>query len=410
MHGIRTIRCAYIFAIYIIKMPKISSVKGLLLGKSEGPATWASSMILVVVETSDGFVGYGEAVPTLRARPVIESINELSRAMVGRDALEIEANHLEWEKHDFYLHSSFESKTALSAFDIALWDILGKVYGAPVYRLFGGKVREDIEVYANGWYSNCKTPDDFAERAKEVVRMGYRAMKFDPFGPNYNSIDYGGIKRAADIVKAVRESVGDSVKLMIEHHGRFNLSSAMAVAEELAQYNPFFMEEPLHPQSLMGLREYRARVGLKVALGERVTTKEQALEYMSEGLVDYLQPDICNIGGFTEIKKVAAMADAYSVQLAPHNAFGPIQNAATIQFDATVPNFEIQESFYDFFPQWKRDLIYDATKVEGGRYRIPDKPGIGVVVNEKMIDQLKYEGQEEWNPQEPVWVVRGTWG
>jgi L-alanine-DL-glutamate epimerase-like enolase superfamily enzyme len=130
---------------------------------------------------------------------------------------------------------------------------------------------------------------------------------------------------------------------------------------------------------------------------------------MSEDLVDFLQPDICNIGGFTEMKKVAAIAEMHGVELALHNAFGPVQNAATIQVDAYIPNFLIQESFYDFFPQWKRDLIHDSTKVENGYYRIPKKAGLGIDIDEKLMKEYVIQGMESFDPAEPVWVVKGTW-
>ena len=390
-------------------MSKISRVEGHILGNKEGPATWASVMVLVKVETSDGLVGYGEAVPTLRAEPMLHAIEEIGRIYTGLDPSEVERNRVEWEKNDFYMHSSFESTSAYSAVDIALWDLIGKSLGAPVHRLMGGLYRERIPVYANGWYSDCKTPDDFAKKADTTVKKGYRALKFDPFGGYYDRIDRNGLKASSEIVRAVRESVGNGVELMIEHHGRFNSKSAIMIADEIGQYDPLFMEEPVHPNDLMGLRNYRNRADVRIALGERIISKEQAMEYLYEGLVDILQPDICNIGGFTEIRKVGALTEAFGISLAPHNAFGPIQNAATIQFDASIPNLEIQESFYDFFPRWKRELVGNGTPVIDGYYQVNKRPGLGIDVKDGMIKEYEFNGMEEWNPDEPVWVVRGTW-
>ncbi len=388
-------------------MSKIQKIEPIVLGERSGPATWASLMILVKVETSDGMVGYGEAVPTLRIGPVLESIKEVSKVYVGRDAFEIETNMKEWEKHDFYLHSSFESTTAMSAVDIALYDIVGKYLGQPVYRLLGGKTRGKIMVYANGWYS--KTPEDFAAKAVETVKKGYRGLKFDPFGNEWDLISAEGLENASAIVKAVKEAVGDKVYLMIEHHGRFNAESAVSIAQELSQYDPLFMEEPVHPWNTMGLRDYRTKTSVRVALGERIISKEQALEFLSEDLVDVFQPDICNIGGFTELKKLSAMVEAYGKLLAPHNAFGPLQNAATIQFDAWVPNLLIQESFYDYFPDWKRNLVKNGTPVVDGYYEVKDGPGLSVEIDENIIKDFKTTREEEFNLEEPVWVVRGTW-
>ncbi len=390
-------------------MSKIQKIEPIVLGEKSGPATWASLMILVRVETSDGMVGYGEAVPTLRIGPVVESIREVSKVYVGKDPFEIEANMKEWEKHDFYLHSSFESTTALSSVDIALHDILGKYLKEPVYKLLGGKVRDKIPVYANGWYSNCKTPDDFSAKAKDTVNKGYKGLKFDPFGGEWDSISDEALKKASEIVKSIREAVGDHVYLMIEHHGRFNPDAAVKIANELSQYDPLFMEEPVHPWNMMGLRDYRAKSSVRVALGERIISKEQALEYISEDLVDVLQPDICNIGGFTELKKLSALTEAYGVLLAPHNAFGPVQNAATIQFDAWVPGLLIQESFYDYFPEWKRNLVKNMTPVVNGYYEVKDGPGLSLEIDESVLESYRTTGEEEFNPNEPVWVVRGTW-
>jgi len=148
----------------------------------------------------------------------------------------------------------------------------------------------------------------------------------------------------------VREVMGEEGEILIEHHGRFNYQAAIKIAKALEKYNPLFMEEPVHPEDLEALRKYRRRTKLKVALGERIITKQAALQFLKEGLVDFLQIDLYRIGGITEARKVTAMAEAFGVEMAYHNAQGPILNAATLQLDAAIPNFLIQESFYDFFP------------------------------------------------------------
>ncbi len=239
--------------------------------------------------------------------------------------------------------------------------------------------------------------------------MGYTALKFDPFGSDYDTIDKMGIERAYERVKAVRDATGGRVDLLIEHHGRFDPNSAIRVARRLREFDPLFMEEPVHPDNLEGLRKYRQATDVRVALGERILTKEQAAYVVSNNLTDYLQIDITNIGGVTVARKVAAIAEAYGVELAFHNAFGPVQNAVTIQVDATIPNFLVQESFYDCFPEWKRQLVKDQPKVENGHIRVPTRPGLGVEVDEKVLEEHRAEGQEYFNPDEPVWVVKDTW-
>jgi L-alanine-DL-glutamate epimerase-like enolase superfamily enzyme len=327
----------------------------------------------------------------------------------GSDPLNVELNMHEWHKHDFYMSVSFESTTAVSAFDIACWDIIGKHFGAPIHQILGGAFRTSIRHYANGWYDGCVTPAEFGQRAKKFAGMGYTGLKFDVFGDYYDWIDEKGIKLAHDRVAAVREAIGGKVDLMIEHHGRFNPNSAIAIARALREFNPLFMEEPIHPDNLEGLKKYRAAADVRVALGERLLTKEQVVYVLSNNLTDFLQADITNIGGVTQARKICGIAEAYGVEVAFHNAFGPIQNAVTIQLDATIPNFLIQESFYDVFPPWKRELTKNQMKVENGHTIVPTRPGLGVEVDERVIEEHKAEGQEYFNPNEPVWTVKDTW-
>jgi L-alanine-DL-glutamate epimerase-like enolase superfamily enzyme len=169
------------------------------------------------------------------------------------------------------------------------------------------------------------------------------------------------------------------------------------------------MEEPVHPEEWDGLRKYRKRVALKVALGERLLTIQTVAFVCRNHLADFLQIDITNFRGVTGAIKAASIAKSYGVEMAFHNAFGTIQNAVTIQIDAAIQNFLIQESYYDFFPQWKRDLVFDGTKVERGSTIVPDKPGIGVDVNEKTIEEHRVEGQEGFDPHVPTWAIGGTW-
>jgi L-alanine-DL-glutamate epimerase-like enolase superfamily enzyme len=389
---------------------KIASIDIFQLGEhSAGGATWAGNSIVVKLTTSGGEVGYGEAVPTLRVQPVINSLREVARVYQGKNPMDVEANIHEWHRQDFYLPVSFESTTALSAFDIACWDIIGKHLGAPVYQLVGGSFRSRVRMYANGWYDDCVSSEQFAEKASKFAKMGYTGLKFDPFGVYYDWIDHKGLQLAYDRVKAVVEATGGKVDIMIEHHGRFNPNSAIMIARRLEEFEPLFMEEPIHPDNLEGYKKYRAATGVKVALGERLLTKEQVIYVLQNDLTDYLQVDLTNIGGITVAKKVTGIAEAFGVEMAFHNAFGPIQNAATIQLDASIPNFLIQESFWDAFPGWKKDLVRGQPPVVSGYTEVPARPGIGVEVDERVFEDHRASGQEYFNPDEPVWVVKNTW-
>ena len=390
---------------------KITDIDIFTLGEpaKAGGATWAGISIVLRLTTSDGLVGYGEAVPTLRVRPVVESLREVARLYKGKDPADFELNQHEWHKYDFYLPVSFESTTALSAFDIACWDIVGKHHGVPVHRLLGGAFRDSVRLYSNGWYGGCVSPEQFGTRAKKYAAKGYTALKFDPFGRYYDWIDRTGLEQAYDRVKAVRDATGGKVDLLLEHHGRFNPNSAIMAARKLEPLDPLFMEEPIHPDNVEGLRKYRAATKARVALGERILTKEHAAYVCSNHLTDFLQADITNIGGITQAKKVSAIAEAYGVEMAFHNAFGPIQNAATLQVDATIPNFLIQESFYDVFPEWKRKVVKNGTPVLKGHSKVPTKPGLGVEVDDRVLEEHTFEGQETFDPEEPVWTVKDTW-
>ncbi len=183
------------------------------------------------------------------------------------------------------------------------------------------------------------------------------------------------------------------------------------MVKAMEELNPLFIEEPVHPDlNFEGLAKIKAAAPtVRIAVGERIITVEEALQLLERGLVDVLQPDITNALGFTGMSRIRALTEAYGVELAPHNAFGPVQHVATLQFDASTYNLLIQESFYEFWPQWKRDLIYNAVKLEDGYYRVPNKPGLGIDVNEKVLSEMRFEGMEPFHEEEPVWVIKNTW-
>ncbi len=390
-------------------MSTISDIEPILVGRESGSATWASMMLLVKVTTSDGLVGWGETVTAMRAKPMVEMVKNISRLMKGRSIFDLESNRMEWYRQDFNSSISLESSSAISALDIACWDIIGKKLSLPVHLLLGGKVRDKVLLYANGWYEGCVTPDEFAQAAKKVISQGYHALKFDPFGPHFHTITKDGLKKVDERVKAVRESVSEDVEIIIEHHGRFNYNSSIRVAEVLKKYDPYFVEEPVHPEDIEGLSKYKVATGLRVGLGERILTKQQALLFLRKKLLDVLQVDLYRIGGITEGKKFSAVAEAFGVDIAFHNAHGPILHAASLQLDATLPNFLIQESFYDYYPKWKKEIVRSGLTIENGYARISDKPGLGIEIDERKVEEFRVKGDEYIPTKEPLWVVRGTW-
>ncbi|MCL4341423.1 MAG: mandelate racemase/muconate lactonizing enzyme family protein [Candidatus Thermoplasmatota archaeon] len=389
---------------------KIKNIEILELGEKgrEISSPWSSTILLVKLTSEDGLVGFGEAPTTLMTLPVKESMEEVKRFFMGKDFFNVEQNLRDFYVHSFYLSKSMEATSALSAFEIASWDLIGKALGAPVFKLLGGEVNQKMRAYANGWYSDCVTPEEFLAKAKKVVAQGFTAMKFDPFSDNYDHISRKGLRNAVAVVSTLREELGDDVDLLIECHGRFSLRAAIEAGTSLDPYEPFFMEEPLHPELEIGLLELKKYVRTPIALGERLLNKADFARYISQGMVDVIQPDLTNSLGILENKKTAAIAEAFAVPVAFHNAFGPIQTAATLNVDTTLHNFLIQESFEAFWPDWKKNLVKGGYKLEKGYFTLSGKPGLGIEVNEKILESNTVEGMEPNDPKEPPWAVSGT--
>jgi gluconate/galactonate dehydratase len=368
---------------------------------------WSSTVILVKVTTDTGAVGWGEAPTTLMTLPVRESVREVARFYVGKDLAESSRAFEEFCRFSFYHSRSMEATSALSAVDIACYDLLGRELGQPIHRLLGGGRRTSVRAYANGWYSDCIAPAEFASRAKGMVRQGMTALKFDPFGDQFETLSHDGLQAASERVGAVREAVGPSVDLLLEFHGRFLPEAAIRAGRELDRFEPAFMEEPVRPELSDHLAQFRRQVRAPVALGERLLTPADFQSFLTRGLVDILQPDITNSGGFTHGLQISGLAAAVGAPVAYHNAFGPIQTAATLQLDAILPTFFIQESFESSWPAWKQSLVRGYA-IENGRFPIPTGPGLGVEVDERVVERYRSEAMEPVG-LEPPWVIAGTW-
>ncbi len=376
---------------------------------TEKSSPWSSTMIIVRITTDDGLTGYGEAPTTLMTLPVLESVKEVMRSFVGKDVHNINSNVLDFYRNSFYLSRSMEATSALSAVEIASWDVVGKMLGAPIYELLGGKVREEVRAYSNGWYSDCVTPEDFISKAKIQKGKGFDAIKFDPFGNSFDVIGKESLEHAESVVRSLREEFGDSMDLLIEFHGRFSFDAARRACERLDPYECLFFEEPLHPELEMRLPELRSRITTPIALGERVLNARDFMRNMVEGKVDIIQGDLTNSRGIMESFRIASIADAWGLPVAFHNAFGPIQTAATLNLDVSINNFLIQESFEESWPKWKRNLVKSGYTLNGGRFKLDGKPGLGIEIDQASLDSHQVEGMEPFDPESPPWVVSGTY-
>ena len=340
-----------------------------------------TNWVFVKVYTDEGIDGVGEATLEYKEKALAGAVEHIKEYLVEKNPLEIE-KHWHAIYRDAYWRGGPVLMSALSAVEMALWDILGKSLNVPVYQLLGGKVHDKVRIYVNGWFAGAKEPEEFGEKAKIAVRRGITAMKWDPFGKSYLDISSADLDRAIRCVAAVREAVGDGVDLLIEGHGRFNIPTAIKIARELEPFKPMLFEEPVPPDNLDALLEVKNRSNLAISAGERLYTRWDYKPLFDKMAADYIQPDISHAGGIMELKKIAAEAECRYIPFAPHNPSGPVANAATLQLAACCPNFCILEIMYSDV-EWRKDVTDEKLEYADGYITIPDKPGLGIEINEE---------------------------
>lgn len=339
-----------------------------------------TNWVFVKIYTDEGLTGVGEATLEYKEKALIGAVEHIKDYLVGKNPLNIE-RHIHDIYRDAYWRGGPVLMSALSAVEIALWDILGKFLNVPVYQLLGGKVNEKVRIYVNGWFAGAKTPEDFADKAKIAVKRGVTAMKWDPFGTAYLEISNKELNTALECISAVRDAVGNDVDLLIEGHGRFDIPTGIKIAKELEQFKPTFFEEPTPPDSLDALKSVRDKSPVPIAAGERLYTIKSFKELFELHAADYIQPDISHAGGIMGLKKIASMAEAYYIPFAPHNPSGPVANAATLQIAACTSNFSILEIMYSDV-EWRKDITNEHLEYKDGYITISDKPGLGIDINE----------------------------
>lgn len=348
-----------------------------------------TNWVFVKVYTDEGIDGVGEGTLEYKEKALWGAVEHIKEYLVGKNPLDIE-KHWHAIYRDAYWRGGPVLMSALSAVEMALWDILGKSLNVPVYQLLGGKVNDKVRIYVNGWFAGAKEPEEFGAKAKEAVKRGVTAMKWDPFGKNYLNISNAELDKALRNVAAVREAVGPEVDLLIEAHGRFNVPTGIKIAKELEQFKPMFLEEPTPPDNLNALKMVRDKSPVAISAGERLYTRWDYKEMFDLMAADYIQPDISHAGGIMELKKIAAEAECRYIPFAPHNPSGPVANAATLQLAATCPNFEILEIMYSDV-EWRKDVTNECLEYKDGYITIPDKPGLGIEINEEECLKHPYE-------------------
>jgi galactonate dehydratase len=327
--------------------------------------------------TDNGLTGLGEASLEWQEQTVQTLIHEwVEDRVLGVDPFDVE------RLVGILIRDQYQGGptvlTAISGVEIACWDLIGKACGQPVYKLLGGQARESLPAYANGWYGGARRAEDYGNLACQVVARGYKAMKFDPFGTAWKELTPKQMDEAEWIIASVRQAVGGSVDLMIEVHGRLSVACAIEMGKRLAAERIAWYEEPVAPLDLDGLLAVKQALPFKVAAGERLYALEEFARLTAMRACDVVQPDIAHVGGLSIGKKIAAMAEAHGLSLAPHCSVGPVALCAAIHFGWSTSNVLIQENFSDYDVPWRSDLVCRWNPIRQGEFVLPEGPGLGI--------------------------------
>lgn len=355
----------------------------------------------VEIITDDGTSGWGEAVLEGHARAVLSCVEEMKDYLIGQDPANIEDIWTTLYRAGFYRGGGV-MMSAISGIDQALWDIKGKVFGAPVYALLGGKCHEKMKVYS--WVGGDR-PSDVGAAALAKKNEGFTAIKMNATEELQMVDSYDKLDAVLERVAAIRESCGKYFGIAIDFHGRVHKPMAKVLARKLEEFDPMFIEEPVLCENMENFKDIAAACNIPIATGERLFTKYDFKRLLSVGGVDIIQPDLSHAGGITEVKKIAAMAESYDVALAPHCPLGPIALAACLNVDAISYNAVIQEqSIGIHYNVGKSVLDYVNNKEDfaftDGYVNLPVKPGIGVDVNKELVLE---ENKTPHNWKNPVW-------
>lgn len=350
---------------------------------------YRTNFVFVKLETDEGISGIGEGTLEYKENALLGAIEDIKRVLIGQDPREVERISHELYR-DSYWRVGPVLQSAVSAVNMAMWDIKAKAAGVPVYEMLGGKVRDGVRMYANAWFAGAKTADEFAAAAVKAKNMGVTALKWDPFGKAYMYMENSDFRRSLEIVEAVRGAVGNDVDLLIEGHGRFDIATGIKIANALKPFDPYFFEEPTPPDCLDALAQVHKSSPVPIAAGERLYSLIQMRDFLERGCADFVQPDISHCGGISAVKKMAALCEAHYVALAPHNPSGPVANAATLHIAASTQGFRILEICLTDV-SWRKELTNERVVFDKGNILIPTGIGLGLEINEENC--LKYPFQ-----------------
>jgi galactonate dehydratase len=340
-------------------------------------------LVFFELKTDDGLIGVSEVRMVNKTDTLVACIRELApRYVIGSDPFDVE--RLTWNvQRAEYGRAGEVTQSALAAFDIACWDLMGQSLGVPLWRLLGGRFRDRVPAYANGWYQTEREPAAIARLAREVVTRGYRALKLDPFGAASAELPAPERRRVEAIMAQVRDAVGPDVEILVEMHGRFTPATAARVAAVLEPYDPEWLEEPVPPENAAALKHVRSSTRIPIASGERAHSIAEIREFIEQDCLDVLQIDLTHFGGFSAMKSAARWADAHYMLMAPHNVCGPVGTMANVHLGVATSNYKVLEHFNDFADPWLHDLVDHSPQVSSvdGCFGVPDRPGLGVALN-----------------------------
>lgn len=374
---------------------KITDVKTYIVGNP-----W-KNWLFIQLETDEGTCGIGEGTLNGFAKTVEAAIHELRHLYVGMDPFDVETIALKMLR-DVYSDGGQIQGSALAAIEAACWDIIGKVTGQPLYNLIGGRCHDQLRCYANGWYRGARTPESFYEQARKVAERGYTALKFDPFGPAWRTVEPGEFNLALEIIAAVREAVGAEADILIEGHNRFSVHTALQFAESMVEYHPAWFEAPVPPHPISSVVEVARRSPIPIACGEDYYRTEQFAELLRHDAIHIIQLEPQFLGVVAS-KQVCGMAHAHNAVIAPHSAQGPICSVICAHLNMATPNFYIHEIFDEFNDPWEKELLKPPLKIDNGYLRPSNRPGLGVELNLNEVSKHPYQAGN-WLP-----LFKGGW-
>jgi galactonate dehydratase len=368
-------------------------------------ATW-KNLLFVKVHTDAGLHGVGEGTLNGFIKATEASVHELAHLAVGEDPRRITA--LSKRLMDSVsLDAGHIHRTVVAAIEVACWDILGKSLDAPVHQLLGGRVRDSVLGYANGWYRTEREPKAFVECARKAVAMGFHAVKLDPFGTAQGFIDDGELRLARDILAAIRAEFPD-LKILIDVHARFTEADALRAARAVSDIGIYWWEEPTTREREQPANAVAQQCPIRVATGEMYDTVGQFFTLAMGGGVNIFQPEPMSLGGIGNTLAVASLASAHGSWIAPHQSGGPLATAVCLQLAACVPNFLIQEHFQPFNEPWTHDLVTWSPTIDkrNGHLSLPDGPGLGCDLVEAVAKEHPYDPKAYLNVHQEGWEKR----